>query len=80
MIFEAAMEGFFLSIEGESYHLAPAFGGGKRAYITKTYRREGGKVENGFIPKEQFDREVGHRFTPVTDETMLAKLMLLGME
>ena len=80
MIYLCPAEDFFLSLEGESYHLAPSFGGGWRSYIIKTCPREGGKVENGSIAKEQFDREVGWRFKPVTDESTLAKLLLLGME
>jgi hypothetical protein len=80
MIFECTAEGFFLSIEGESHRLSLALNSSQRAYVIKTCPRKGGKVENGSIPKQQFDREIGWRFVPVTDESILARLMLLGME
>ena len=81
MIFECPMEGFFISVGAVSYHLSPSFSKGTElVYLTRTCPKNGGTIKNGSIDKEQFDNEVGFRFTPVYDESTLARLMMLGLE
>jgi hypothetical protein len=80
MIYHNSFEDSYISIVGDAVFFSPDGNMTQDAFfVKKIFPRKNNKVEEQYIYKHILQRELDSDLTPVKDEALIAKLMLLGL-